>query len=236
VFGTNVTIENCKIHHCLLGTFAQPQDAHGITGRWGNVVIRNCEISHVSGDAVQFDPDRRSHGRVTIEDCTIWTGPLAEDYSGYKRGERPGENAVDTKAPPDAERCQLEISNCYFHGWNQPAQIDNAAALNLKENVRAEVTHCVLADCEIAFRVRGPGSRGGAHVVIRDCAIYDAQVGVRAEDKIELLNISGLAFSDKVAQRVRFVGGQPSSGYELTGERDAPPLAELLRAEFPHGP
>src|SRR5947208_134471 len=44
VFGKKVTIENCKIHHCLHSTFKEQHDAHGITGRWGDVTIRNCEI------------------------------------------------------------------------------------------------------------------------------------------------------------------------------------------------
>src|SRR5262249_22680110 len=97
VFGQDVLIEHCKIHHLLAGTFKDQKDAHGITGRWGNVTVRNCEICYVSGDAVQFDPDRRSTGNVLIEDCTFRTGPLPADAAGFKKGERPGENAVDTK-------------------------------------------------------------------------------------------------------------------------------------------
>src|SRR5262245_41346557 len=92
VFAGDVVIENCKIHHLLAGTFKDQKDAHGITGRWGNVTIRNCEICYVSGDCVQFDPDRKSPGKVTIEDCTLWTGPLSVDAAGFKKGERPGEN------------------------------------------------------------------------------------------------------------------------------------------------
>src|SRR5688500_14089974 len=45
VFGKNVVIENCRIHHLLKGTFQDQQDAHGITGRWSGVTIRNCDIS-----------------------------------------------------------------------------------------------------------------------------------------------------------------------------------------------
>lgn len=44
VYATNVVIESCKIHHLLNGTFKDQQDAHGITGRPQNLVIRNCEI------------------------------------------------------------------------------------------------------------------------------------------------------------------------------------------------
>ncbi len=233
VFGTNVVIENCRIHHLLKGTFRAQDDAHGVTGRWGDVTIRNCDISHVSGDCVQFDPDRRSQGSVVIESCHLWTGTLSADALGFKAGERPGENAVDTKTKPDGESCKLTIRNCHLHGFNQPSQIENMAALNLKENVAAEITHCVFADNEIAFRVRGPGKRGGAHVVIKDCAIYDTQVGVRAEDKIEQLTLSGLAFGKGVADRIHFHNGDATAGFVNTGDRTAPPMETLLENGFP---
>jgi hypothetical protein len=232
VYATNVVIENCKIHHCLKGAFDKQEDAHGITGDWGNVVIRNCDIHHVSGDAVQFDPARRSQGKLLIENCTFWTGPLDEDRPGFKKGERPGENGVDTKVKPDGPRCELTIRNCYLHGWNQPSQITNMAALNIKENVNAVITNCVLSDNEIGFRLRGPGSRGGAHVTLTDCAVYDTKVAIRAEDKIEQLQVSGLALGDGVATPIQFVGGKPASGYENTNQREAPPLQSLLREGF----
>lgn len=235
VFGTKVVIENCLIHHLLSGSFKQQNDAHGVTGRWGDVTIQNCDISHVSGDCIQFDPDRKSQGSVVIEDCRLWTGPLPADALGFKAGERPGENAFDSKTMPEGERCKLTIRNCYLHGWNQPAQIENVAALNLKENVDAQVTHCVFSDNEIAFRVRGPGKRGGAHVVIEDCAVYDTQVAVRAEDMIEQLKISGLAFGKGVAERIRFVPARSksASGFENAGEREAPAMGPLLKNGFP---
>jgi hypothetical protein len=84
VFGTHVVIENCRIHHLLKGTFKQQEDAHGITGRWGDVTIRNCDISHTSGDCIQFDPDRASQGNVLIENCHLWSGPLPADAGGFK--------------------------------------------------------------------------------------------------------------------------------------------------------
>ena len=191
VFAPRVVIENCRIHHMLAGSFAQQQDAHGITGRWGDVVIRNCEIHHTSGDSVQFDPDRKSRGRVLIENCTFWTGPLPEDAAGFKRGETPGENAFDSKTPPDGERCRIVIRDSHLHGWQQPGQIDNMAALNLKENIHAVVEGCVFQRNEIALRVRGPGKRGGALVEVKDCAIDDCETGVRMEDRIEDLTLNG---------------------------------------------
>jgi hypothetical protein len=232
VFGKNTLIENCRIHHCLRGTFQEQQDAHGITGRWNNVTIRNCEIFRVSGDAVQFDPDRKSTGNVLIENCTFWTSPLEEDAAGFNKGERPGENGIDTKTPADGERCLMTVRNCYFHGWKQPGQVSNLAALNLKENVLAKVEHCVLRDNEIAFRLRGPGKRGGANVQIKDCAVYDAAVGVRVEDKAENLKIDGLGFGRGVARKYHVLGTTPGAGYENRGEHEAPAPESLLKRGF----
>jgi hypothetical protein len=228
VFGTDVTVENCHIHHLLASTFAEQHDAHGVTGRWGNVVIRNCDIHHTSGDSVQFDPDRQSSGSVTIENCTFWSGPLAEDSAGFKRGETPGENAFDSKTKPDAERCKLIVRDCYFHGWQQPGQIDNMAALNLKENIDATVTNCVFRHNENALRIRGPGKRGGAWVTVTDCAIYDGTVGVRIEDKAENLKITGLAFGSDVKTKYKDAGGGAGAGFDNKGERKAGPIEERI--------
>lgn len=231
VFGTHVVIENCKIHHLLNSTFDEQHDAHGVTGRWGDVTIRNCEIYYTSGDCVQFDPDRRSSGSLIIENCLLWTGPLPADAAGFRAGERPGENAFDSKTPGNGPRCRLIVRNCVMHGWNQPGQMDNMAALNLKENIHATVEHCVFYDNELGLRLRGPGSRGGALVEVRQCAIYTSRVGVRIEDAIENLRLASLGFDDGVARRYHIVGDDPP-GYENTGEHEAPPLEQLLRDGF----
>ena len=228
VFGTRVVIENCHIHHLLQGTYEEQQDAHGITGHWGDVTIRNCEISHTSGDGIQFDPDRASRGSLTIENCHLWSGPLEVDTLGFKAGQSPGENAFDSKTLPDGERNKLLIRHCHLHGWNQPSQIQNRAALNLKEHIEAEITNCVFDDNEIAIRARGPGSRGGAHVTVKDCAVFHTEVAVRAEDKIEHLEIVHLAFGPGVISRFEFHNGKDLPGFSSTGERDAPYLRTLL--------
>lgn len=228
VFGTRVVIENCRIHHLLNGTFEAQNDAHGITGRWGDVTIRNCDISHTSGDCIQFDPDRKSRGSLTIENCHLWAGPLAADAPGFKAGQNPGENAFDSKTMPDGERCKLIIRQCYMHGWSQPSQIQNRAALNLKEHLEALVIHCVFDDNEIAIRARGPGGRGDARVRVVDCAIYRSEVGVRAEDKIEDLKLIRTAWGDGVKSRGEFHGGKKLPGFENTGGMTAPPVTQLL--------
>lgn len=228
VFGTRVIIENCRIHHLLSGTFEEQHDAHGITGRWGDVTIRNCDISHISGDCVQFDPDRKSRGSLTIENCHLWAGLLEKDAPGFKAGQSPGENAFDSKTMPDGERNKLIVRNCHMHGWSQPSQIQNRAALNLKEHIDVTVTNCVFDDNEIAIRARGPGGRGDARVTVEDCAIYNTQVGVRAEDKIQDLKLIRIAWGEGVKEHVTFHGGKNPPGFENTGETKAPPITQLL--------
>ncbi len=229
VFGKNVTIENCYIHHLLHSTYDQQHDAHGITGRWSNVTIRNCEICYVSGDCVQFDPDRRFAGEALIENCTLWTGPLPADAAGFQQGERPGENAFDSKTPPDGPRCRLTIRNCVMYGWNQPGQIGNMAALNLKEHLQATIENCLFRDNEICFRLRGPTSRGGALVTISDCALFDSQVGIRMESNIRDLKIRNLAFGAGVERKYRRSGRGTFPGYDNEGETTADSFEAILK-------
>ncbi len=232
VFGKGVLIEKCRIHHMLAGSFDDQRDAHGITGMWGDVTIRDCDVAYVSGDSIQFDPDRRSTGRVLVENCRLWTGPLPADAAKFRKGQRPGENAFDVKTMPKADRAELVIRNTYMYGWRLPSQISLPAALNLKENVNATVTNCVFSDVEVAFRLRGLTSRGGAWVSISNCLIYDAKVGVRAEDGIENLRIKRLGFGPKVTRKYHMVAGGAGKGYRNEGEFKAPALPDAIRKGF----
>jgi hypothetical protein len=161
---------------------------------------------------------------------------LPADAGTFKKGERPGENAMDTKTMPKGARSTLIMRNCYLHGWNQPAQISNVAALNLKENVHARIENCLFRDNEIAFRLRGPGSRGGALVEIKNCAVYDGKVGVRIEDKIRDLKIDGLGFGPGVQRKYHAVSGGAGPGYQNVGERPAPAFEQLLKQGFSQTP
>lgn len=212
VYAKDVLIESCKIHHALAGTFDQQRDAHGITGRPQNLVIRNCEIGLVSGDAIQFDPGRGPWDQVLVERCTLWTGPLPADAAGFRRGQRPGENAVDTKQRLTNPRSRLTIRSCLMFGWNQPGQISNLAALNLKDHVQVTVENCILRDNEIGFRIRGvTGERGGAQVTIDHCAVYDSAVGLRIEDQPQNLVVRQLGIGQWTAQAVRIVSSDKST-------------------------
>ena len=97
----------------------------------------------------------------------------------------------------------------------------------------AVVEHCVLSDNEIAFRLRGPGSRGGAWVEIKDCAIYNSAVGARLENRIRDLKIEGLGFGNGVGRKYQEAGGGAGEGYINTDECDAPALETLLQKGFP---
>ncbi len=234
VVAKNVVIESCKIHHLLAGSFEHQHDAHGITGRPTNLTIRNCDIGLISGDAIQFAPGRGEWDEVLIEHCTLWTGPLPAAASDFKPGQRPGENAVDTKQRADQPRSRMTIRHCLMHGWNQPGQIDNLAALNLKNHVQVTVQNCVLRDNEIGFRVRGgQGEYGGAHVTIEDSAVYDTGVAVRAEDQIERLKIHRLGIGDGVGRKLQVVGGKLGAEYESEGEYTPPPYSDVLASGLP---
>ena len=231
VYAKNVVIDSCRIHHVLAGSFDQQHDAHGITGRPTNLTVRNCDIGLVSGDCLQFDPGRGVWDNVLIENCTLWTGPLPADASNFKQGQRPGENAIDTKQLASNPRSRITIKSCLMYGWNQPGQITNLAALNLKDHVQATVENCLFRDNEICFRLRGgQGDRGGAHVTIDNCAVYDSAVAVRAEANIENLKINRLGIGHGIRQKLQIAGGRPGPGYENTHEYTPPPYEMALQS------
>jgi hypothetical protein len=229
VRAADVLIENCKIHHFLYMTFKDNEDAHGITGQPRRLTIRNCEIYYVSGDCVQFDPARNPWTDVVIENCHFWTGPLPEDAAGFHKGERPGENALDTKLPGKHPRGRVVVRNSVFNGFAKGGPISNMSALNIKESVDVQVDNCIFYDNEIGLRLRGPGKFGGAHVTVQDCFFYYSDIAVRYEDRIEQLKMHNLAFGPKVKREFQRAGGGAGPGFEIIGEREAPSLAEILK-------
>ena len=233
VVAKDVTIESCKIHHVLAGSYSDQRDAHGITGQPTNLTVRNCEIGLTSGDAIQFDPGRGPWDNVLIESCALWTGPLPADAAAFKKGERPGENAVDTKQRAANPRSRLTIRNCVMYGWNQPSQISNMAALNLKNHVEARVENCLFRDNEICFRVRGgTGEYGGAAVTIENCAVYDSQVAIRAEDGVAL-KVRRLGIGEGIGKKLVSAGGGAASGSQNRDEFQPPPFEKALQDGLP---
>lgn len=229
VYGRNVRIENCHIHHVINGTYRAEKnlDAHGVTGRPLNLTIRNTEISHVSGDAIQFDPGRRAEpypwDNVLVDHCFLWTSPLDKDYAGYKQGERPGENAFDSKTHDgEPRKSRITFRNCLLKGWGHGA-IGNGAALNLKEKVQAVVDNCVLVENDIGFRCRG--TRGSAWVTARNCTVYETSRVFRLEYEVQNVRIFHLALGDGIGQLYDKAPG-PGAGFEEHGRRKAPPLAK----------
>ncbi len=250
VYARDVRIENCKIHHLLASTYREQHDAHGITGRPRNLTIRNTEIAYVSGDAIQFDPGRALDpypwDNVTVEDCFLWTAPLDADYAGFRRGERPGENAFDSKIHPDAPRTRIVFRNCLMQGWGH-GQIENGAALNLKEKLEAVVEQCVFVDNDIAYRCRGEGQyrsgmfpgrvrrRPSAWVTTRNCTVYRTTRAFRPEFRVENLKIYDMAYGEGVGQVFDNSSGGHGEGFEHRGKREAPPLEAWPYTRLPVG-
>lgn len=219
----DVTIENCEIHDMLAGTSSNQQDAHGIvaTGE-KNLTIRGCNIYYVTGDCFQTDPNRGLPlwDNVLIENCRLWTGPLPSGGAGWNAGEVPGENAVDTKINRDSVntsyRPKITIRNVESYGF-EPGYINNRAAFNIKEKVECKISNVKVYESEIGFRLRGPGSGGGAFVTIINCIAYDNVKVFRVEDGLELLHIYNGTF-DKDANNDYFenvAGGYDPNGFEL---------------------
>ena len=168
---------------------------------------------------------------MLIEGCTLWTAPLPADAAGFKKGQRPGENAVDTKQRAANPRSRLTIRDCLIYGWNQPGQIGNLAALNLKNHVEVRVEDCLFRDNEICLRVRGgAGEYGGALVTIEDCAAYDSRVAVRAEDGVRDLKVRRLGLGAGVGKRLVLAGGGVGPGFEDEGGYEPPPFEQVLKA------
>lgn len=235
VYARNVRIENCHIHHLLNQTFKDQKDSHGITGRPFNLIVRNTEISHVSGDAIQFDPGRKSEpypwDKVLVENCFLWTGPLDADYAGFHKGERPGENAFDSKVDPKAPRATIIFRNTLMKGWGH-GQIGNGAALNLKEQIQAIVENSVFVENDIAFRCRG--TLGSAWVTARNNTVYQTSRVFRLEHNVKNVKISGLALGEGIGQVFDHAPG-PGEGFEDKRRRTAPPLAPWPYTRLPVG-
>ncbi len=225
VSGEDVVIDSCKIHHCLSGSYLNQDDAHGITGNPKNLTIRNCEIYYVSGDAVQFDPDRSLWDKVKIENCTFWTGPLPERVAEFYAGERPGENAVDTKQLHSNPRSRLTIRNSLFYGWGD-GQIEDQSALNIKEHVGVTIENCVFRDNDICFRLRG--YRAPADITVTDCAVYDSKIAFRLEDNIRNVVIQRLALGGDVG-KVFQLANMKNGNYVNLDETIAPPYEDAIR-------
>lgn len=229
VYGRNVMIENCRIHHVLAGSFTEQRDAHGITGRPQGLTVRNCEIAYVSGDCLQFDPSRKLKpypwDNVLVENCFLWTGPLDGNYAGFKKRERPGENAFDSKTHPDQPRARITLRRCLFKGWGH-GQITNGAALNLKEKIQAVVDECVFVENDIAFRCRG--TRGGAWVTVRNCAVYGTERVFRLEDRVKNVLAFAVAYGPpppgRTFRKTQYAGGRAEGAFVEIGGRKAPPL------------
>ena len=225
-----VRIEGCVIHHCLNSSGGRT-DAHGLTGgATRDLVVADSEIHSVSGDAIQFDPGRSCPGwdNIRIENSRLWLEPLPQAENGFAAGTVPGENAVDTKTcnDPGAPRATLTIVGTTAWGWRN-GLIGNMAAFNIKENVDTVFDGVTVFDSEIAFRLRGPGSRPGAHVRVANAVVYDVDTAIRYEDDIENLRVWNATFGRDVGRAFQ----EASSDASVLDVRNLLVLGGMLPSE-----
>ncbi len=208
----NVVVDGCKIHDTIWFKDGERDDAHGIvTEGVQNLTIKNTEIYYVSGDALQFQYE--GWNNILVENCKLWNAPLPSEKAGAPKGKYIGENAVDTKFQPEDGRGKLTLRNITAYGWRSD-YISNAAAFNIKHNVEVEIDRVTTYDNEIAFRLRGPGSKGGAHVTLKNAVIYNSDKAVRYEDDIENLKIYNNTFGAYLGKAFESAGGH-GDGFEV---------------------
>jgi len=224
-----VTIERCKIHHCLNAAGGRT-DAHGIVGSAvRDLVIRDTDVHTFSGDALQLDPARLLPGwdNVTVERCRFWLEPLPAPENGFDAGIRAGENGIDTKVNTMAPRARLFVRDTTAWGFRN-GLIGNMAAFNLKENVDAVLERVTVYDSEIAFRTRGPaGGSGGARVTVHNGVVYDGLTGVRYEDDITALSLVHVTFGGALTRAFQ----RASSPATVADVRNSLVLGAALPAE-----
>ena len=182
------------------------------------MTIRNTNVHHVSGDSFQADP-RRESGNITnhilIEDSHFWTSPLASNFNnGWLAGQRPGENAIDTKVVASGweneSRATITLRNIVAHGWEKDGFIANKAVFNMKEKITAVFDGITVYDSEIAFRLRG--TRGNADTTLRNVVMYNVEKAIRAEDNLANLVIHNTTFGESINTLLQFAGGSSGAG------------------------
>jgi hypothetical protein len=164
-----------------------------------DLVISDTEIHTFSGDAVQLDPVREPPGwdQVRIQGCTFWLAPLEEDQNGYTAGTVPGENAIDTKTYADSPRSRMTVVDTVAFGFRDGLVF--MSAFNIKNQVEVTFDRVTVYDSQVAFRLRGPGTYGGAHAIVMNAVIYDVDTAVRYEDDIERMEIFNCTFGAGIA-------------------------------------
>ena len=211
--------------------FGHRIDAHGIVA--GGVIdfeISNTAVAMVSGDALQLA--NGNWDNVLVDSVQFHNGLIDEqlaEQTGFAVGINPGENAIDTKQDRSLPvRSRLKVVNSKFSGWRGDL-INNAAALNLKEQVSVQINACEFMNNEIALRLRGSGAANvGAHIVAPNNVFYRNEKALRVEDELRESRVINNTFGD--GQVFEFVSGGGAADFFAANN-----LLSLatLPAEFP---
>lgn len=190
--GEDILIEGSEIHHCLRWDpeTSSVRDAHGITAdSVEDLTIRDCDIHHFSGDAIQFSPGRQPWDRVLVERTRMWISPLSKSLGNFRAGQLVGENAFDSKTEHSEFRSRIIFRDVEAFGFR--GVIGNQAAFNVKENVDFTIDRATIWGSQLAFRLRGP-----AKARIRNVVTYKNDFSVRYEKGVDSV-LESVTFADE---------------------------------------
>lgn len=219
-----VLIEDCRIHHMLRGSWKNQKDAHGIkASNQLDLIIRGCEIYQVSGDCIQSDPSMRPPlwNNLLIENCKLWTAPLEADAGEYKKGEIPGENAIDTKTDSTGSnpkyRATITIRNVEAYGFVRDGFIRNRAAFNLKHGIVCTIEGAKIHHCQIAIRARGAHTMDGkampgATISISGSDFRENEITLKPEHNVSQLQFKSCSF--RLGNNSRFMQNEDNKGLD----------------------
>ena len=204
VHGTDVLIDNAKIHRGISRTVNSPapqpgivsgdeffRDAHGIEASEAKgLTINNTYIGYVSGDCIQSG---RSVWRdLIVENSHFEIKPLEESILGLQPGSWFAEDIYDTKTPDNGQggaafNKGVTFRNNILNGTRY-SRILHGAVLNLKEGVEdILVEGNRVFDNRMTFRLRQPTTG----YIFRNNFIYGSETVFRFEgpvNDVEILN------------------------------------------------
>ncbi len=204
VHGTNVLIDNAKIHRGISRTVnssvPQPgiisgdeffRDAHGIEASDAKgLTITHTYIGYVSGDCIQSG--RSAWNKLTVENSHFEIKPIDEPILGLQEGTWFSEDIFDTKTPDNGQNGAAFNKGVIFRNnslnGTKYSRILHGAVLNLKEGVEdILVEGNKIYDNRMTFRLRQPTRS----YIIRNNFIFNNETAFRIEgpvDDVQVLN------------------------------------------------
>lgn len=220
VHGTDVLIDNAKIHRGISRTVNSPvpqpgiisadeffRDAHGIEASDAKgLTITNTYIGYVSGDCIQSG--RSAWNKLTVENSQLEIKPITEPILGLQAGTWFSEDIYDTKTPDNGQGGAAFNKGVIFRNnslnGTRYSRILHGAVLNLKEGVEdILVEGNKIYDNRMTFRLRQP-TRG---YVIRNNFIYNNETVFRFEGPVDDVKVQNNTFYNNITGVHEIDGG-----------------------------